>query len=351
MRLDLLPFVFALVLTLILTPMVRKVAVRLKVLDHPTTRKIHSNPTPLLGSVGVYLGFCAGLTVSSVWNFVDRDIIVLLGCGSFLLLIGVLDDWNLLHPQIKLMVAMPISGLILIFSNLHLRLFDVPFLNYFFTLFWVVGITAAYNLLDGMDGLSAGVCVIASVSYLFFGMVSGDVLLVVIALSLGGACLGFLVFNFHPAKIFLGDGGAIFLGFLLAAMGLRVAESEDLPVLTRWMLPILILCVPIFDTSLVTFSRLRRGLIPFLHPGKDHSHHRLLNLGFGQRKTAVLIYLFGTAGGLLSWMICYLPPFGAYVTFCILLLCGIVLVFFFEKLPYDRQERSRSYSTYVGGVE
>ncbi|MGB9629097.1 MAG: MraY family glycosyltransferase, partial [Thermodesulfobacteriota bacterium] len=101
-----------------------------------------------------------------------------------------------------------------------------------------------------------------------------------------------LIYNFHPARIFLGDSGAIFLGFMLASMGLRVANNESLPILSRWMLPILILLVPIFDTSLITISRLKRGLIPFLHPGKDHSHHRLLNLGLGYKKTVLLIYLF-----------------------------------------------------------
>jgi UDP-GlcNAc:undecaprenyl-phosphate GlcNAc-1-phosphate transferase len=256
-----------------------------------------------------------------------------------LLIVGILDDAGSLHPQIKLMVAMPVAALILILSDLHLKIFSINVLNYFFTLFWVVGITASYNLLDGMDGLSTGVCLIASFFYLMIGGITGDSFLITLSPSLMGACLGFLFYNFHPAKIFIGDSGAILLGFLLASMGLRVANNESLPILTRWMLPILILTVPIFDTSLITLSRVRRGLImPFLHPGKDHSHHRLFNLGLGQRKTVLIIYLLGMIGGFLSLLIYGLSVFIGYVVFCLPIVAGLVLLFLFEKLPYERQE-------------
>jgi UDP-GlcNAc:undecaprenyl-phosphate GlcNAc-1-phosphate transferase len=121
-------------------------------------------------------------------------------------------------------------------------------------------------------------------------------------------------------------------------MGLRVANKDSLTILTRWMFPILILGVPIFDTSLITLSRVRRGLIPFLHPGKDHSHHRLYNLGLGQRKTVLAIYLFGTTGGLLSLLIYRFPLIWGYLIFGLLLLSGLTLLILFEKLPYERQE-------------
>jgi UDP-GlcNAc:undecaprenyl-phosphate GlcNAc-1-phosphate transferase len=239
------------------------------------------------------------------------------------------------------MVAMPVAGIILISFDLHLKIFPVNLLNYSFTLFWVVGITAAYNLLDGMDGLSTGICLIASFFYLMIGGIMGDSFLVALSLSLMGACLAFLIYNFHPAKIFLGDSGAILLGFLLAAMGLRVVNNDSLPVFTRWMLPVLILAAPIFDTSLITLSRARRGLIPFLHPGKDHSHHRLYNLGLGQRRTVLMIYLLGMIGGFLSLLIYRLSVFRGYVVFGLLIVAGLALLFIFEKLPYERQELMR----------
>ena len=334
------PLLVAFAVTLILTPVVKRVSLRLMILDYPDKRKIHSNPIPLLGSIAVFLGFLVGVFSYDLNPFFHKELLILLSAGTLLLIVGVFDDAGLLHPQIKLMVAMPVAGIILIFFDLHLKIFPVNILNYFFTLLWVVGITAAYNLLDGMDGLSTGVCLIASFFYLMMGGVTGDSFLITLSLSLIGACLAFLIYNFHPAKIFLGDSGAILLGFLLASMGMRVVNNDSLPLLTRWMVPILILAVPIFDTSLITYSRLKRGLIPFLNPGKDHSHHRIYNLGLGQRKTVLIIYLFGVIGGLLSLMIYRLSPLSGYLIFGFLMLVGFALLFSFEKLPYERQERS-----------
>jgi UDP-GlcNAc:undecaprenyl-phosphate GlcNAc-1-phosphate transferase len=338
MNFNLVSLLVAFVVTFILTPIVKKVALHLKVLDHPDKRKIHSNPIPLLGSIAVYMGIMISLSPSGFRFSLHGEILIILLAGTFLLVIGILDDWGVLHPQIKLMIAMPVAALILILFDLHLKIFPIRLLNYFFTLFWVVGITAAYNLLDGMDGLSTGICLIASLFYLIFGMLAEDFVLILLSSSLMGSCLAFLIYNFHPAKIFLGNSGAILLGFLLAVLGLRVANTDSLPVLTRWMVPILILAVPVFDTSLITLSRLRRRLIPFLSPGKDHSHHRLYNLGLGQRKTVLTIYLLGIAGGLLSLIINLLRPFMGCMVFSLLLLLGLFLIFLFEKLPYERQE-------------
>lgn len=338
MNFNLVSLLVAFVVTFILIPIVRRVALYLKILDHPDKRKIHHNPIPLLGSIAVYMGIIIGVGFSGFNPSLHREVLIFLLAGTLLLVVGILDDCEFLHPQIKLMIAMPVAALILIFFDLHLKIFPINLLNYFFTLFWVVGITAAYNLLDGMDGLSTGICLIASSFYLIFGMFTGDFLLISLSSSLMGACLAFLFYNFYPAKIFLGDSGTILLGFLLAALGLRVANTDSIPILTRWMVPILILAVPIFDTSLITLSRLRRRLIPFLSPGKDHSHHRLYNLGLGQRKTVLTIYLLGITGGLLSLMIYLLRPFMGFMVFSLLLLLGIFLIFLFEKLPYERQE-------------
>lgn len=328
----------AFILSFILTPIVKRIALVLKVVDHPNERKIHNRPMPKLGSIAVYSGFLLALFFSGSFAlFYQKEFTVILLAASMLLVVGILDDAGFLHPQIKLMVGMPVAAVILISFGLGLKIFPIAVLNYFFTLFWIVGITAAYNLLDGMDGLSTGVCIIASFFYLATGLVGNDPFSVSISLPLIGSCLGFLTYNFHPAKIFLGDSGAIFLGFMLASMGLQVANNENLSILTRWMLPILILLVPIFDTSLITISRIKRGLVPFLHPGKDHSHHRLFNLGLGQRKTVLLIYLFGIGGGLLSLIIYRLPALSAYLIFSLLLLSVLFLIYLFEKLPYQRQ--------------
>lgn len=322
----------------ILTPLIRKFAIYIKLYDHPDNpRKIHKRPVPLLGSIAVFFGVFAGIFPLFFHNPLNKEIFIVFGCAIMLLIIGLLDDIGKIHSQIKLMVGMPIAGLILIFTGLGLKIFPFAFLNYFFTIFWVVGITAAYNLLDGMDGLSSGICMIASTFYFVFGLKTGDdTIIITLSLALMGTSLGFLIFNFHPAKIFLGDSGAIFLGFLLAALGLRVANSENLPVLTRWMIPILILIVPIFDTSLITISRARRGLIPFLHPGKDHVHHRLYNLSLSQRKTVILMYFLGFLGGMFSTFIYRVELWISYTIFSLIIATGLILIGIFEKFPYEK---------------
>ncbi len=329
--------------TLIFTPFIRRFAIYIKLYDHPgDPRKIHKKPIPLLGSVAVFLGVFAGIFPLFLHNPFNKEIFIILGCAIMLLVIGLFDDMGKIHPQIKLMVGMPIAGLILILTGLHLKIFPYSFLNYFFTIFWVVGITAAYNLLDGMDGLSSGIAVIASAFYFVFGLKTGDILLITLSLALMGASLGFLIYNFHPAKIFLGDSGAIFIGFLLSALGLRVANSESLPVLTRWMIPILILIVPIFDTSLITISRAKRGLVPFLHPGKDHVHHRLYNLLKCQKKTVFLMYYLGVLGGIFAIFIYQLDLLISYSIFALIILTGLILISIFEKFPYQKQEELKN---------
>ncbi len=343
MNMNMISLILSFLTSLILVPVVKSIAIHFKIYDHPDNpRKIHKTPIPLLGSVAVFFGVIAGIFPLFFHNPFNKELFVIFGCAVMLLVIGLFDDMGKIHPQIKLMVGMPIAGLILIFFNLHLKIFNVSILNYLFTIFWVVGITAAYNLLDGMDGLSSGIAVIASTFYFVFGLKTGDIILITLSLALMGASLGFLIYNFHPAKIFLGDSGAIFLGFLLAALGLRVANSETLPVLTRWMIPILILIVPIFDTSLITISRAKRGLIPFLHPGKDHVHHRLYNLSLSQKTTVLLMYFLGFLGGMFSVFIYRVEFWISYTIFALIIITGLILIRIFEKFPYQKQEELKN---------
>jgi UDP-GlcNAc:undecaprenyl-phosphate GlcNAc-1-phosphate transferase len=161
---------------------------------------------------------------------------------------------------------------------------------------WVVGITSALNLLDNMDGLSAGVATVASAFFLLLAAMSGQYLVGSLAAALLGACLGFLLYNFNPASIFMGDTGSLFIGFVLAAVGIKLRFPERMDIVT-WMIPVLVLGVPIFDTTLVVVSRLRRGLNPATHPGKDHSSHRLVAMGLSQREAVMAICLIcGTLG-------------------------------------------------------
>jgi UDP-GlcNAc:undecaprenyl-phosphate GlcNAc-1-phosphate transferase len=155
-----------------------------------------------------------------------------------------------------------------------------------------------------------------------------------------GASLGFLRWNFNPAKIFMGDGGAMFLGFMMATLGLKLRLSQ-LPETVSWVVPVLVLLVPIFDTTLISISRTRRGLIPFASPGKDHAAHRLANTGLGQRGAVLSLYGVGIASGLLALVVRDLSAKSSLILALVVALAALAAVAVFERLPYEPQEMSR----------
>lgn len=291
----------------------------------------------------------------SITLFIDSDawaqIIAILGGATFLLVTGVLDDRNLLHHQIKLMIAMPLSAITLIVGGVHFDFFGLllgslapPLLllvaDYLLTFVWVIGITAAFSILDHMDGLCAGVAAIAALFFLAFATFSQQVLVGPLAGAMFGAAVGFVLWNFKPAKIFMGDGGAMFLGFMMAVLGIKL-RFPDLSITTSWMIPVLILGVPIFDTTLITISRSRRGLLPFSSPGKDHTAHRLVSLGLGVRTAVLGMYALGVLSGVLSLAVFALPPWLAAILGGGVLVVGGVGIALLERTPYERQKNKK----------
>lgn len=297
MRSVLVGFFIAMIVTGVLTPWVAVMARRNGFIDTPGPRKIHREPVPLLGGLAIYLGVVVAVFASSVGNPGER-VFVCLVLGGVLLIVGILDDAGLLHHQIKLLAAMPLVGLGLVILGISI---DVPaffqWINQAVTVFWVVGIVAAFSILDHMDGLCAGVAGIAAAFFLAAALQDGNWTVAMLASSVLGASWGFLIWNFHPARVFMGDGGAMFLGLMVASLGL-VARPVTSNEIASWLPPILILGVAIFDTTLVTVSRIRRGLAPHRSPGKDHTAHRLVTLGVGIRGTVLLLYGVGVSLGL-----------------------------------------------------
>src|SRR6266567_1261957 len=276
MAAGLLAFFIALFASLMLVVPVRALALRVGMVDLPGPRKVHLTPIPLLGGLAMY----ADVVIAALFAF-DGP--------ARAQVVGILDDHGLLHHQIKLFVGMPLAAAILLASGIRAQVFSVllggrsgDFLDVALTVVWVVGITASFSILDHMDGLCAGVAAMASVFFAMLAYLNGQPLVTTLAAAVLGAATGFLRWNFKPAKIFMGDGGAMFLGFLMATLGLKL-RLENANHLAALLAPILILGVTIFDTTLVTISRSRRGLLPFAAPGKDHAAHRLSNLGLGQR--------------------------------------------------------------------
>ncbi len=307
-----LTFSIALAISFGLTPLLRRLALRLGMVDRPNARKLHRSPMPLLGGLAIYLGTLVGI-MFSLDGQPRGQIFGILASGTLLLATGILDSDFL-------RVSRPAGALL-----------DVAI-----TLLWVVGVTAAFSILDHMDGLVSGVAAIASFFFALLAIMNGQVLVASLGAAVLGASLGFLRWNFKPAKIFMGDGGAMFLGFMIATLGIKLRLTET-PQSIAWMVPALVLAVPIFDTTLVTISRSRRGLLPFASPGKDHTAHRLANLGLGQRGAVLVIYGVGLFFGVLAVVVSRLSFDRPAVLGVALALVALACVALFESLPYERQ--------------
>jgi UDP-GlcNAc:undecaprenyl-phosphate/decaprenyl-phosphate GlcNAc-1-phosphate transferase len=341
-RAEIVAFAVALLASLGLTIPVRHLALRFGMVDKPGPRKVHINPIPLLGGIAIYLGFVLAILLSR-HGVPQQQIVGILAGATLLAVVGFLDDGGLLHHQVKLFIGMPMAALFLIASGIHAQLFSQFFrggigllLDCSLTILWVVGITAAFSILDHMDGLCAGIAAVAAAFFTIAAMMNGQVMVSTLGAATLGASLGFLRWNFNPAKIFMGDGGAMFLGFLMATLGLKVRpDGTEFPL--TWLVPVLILAVPIFDTTLVSISRARRGLLPFTSPGKDHTAHRLSNLGMGHRGAVLAMYTGAIVCGIVALFIPSLSPAIVYTLIGALVVAAMVAVFFLEGLPYERQ--------------
>ncbi len=214
------------------------------------------------------------------------------------------------------------------------------FVSFGLTLAWVVAITAAFSILDHMDGLCSGIAAMASIFFLILSVEQGQILVNALAAAILGGTLGFLRWNLNPARIFMGGCGAMLIGFIMATLGIKM-EFPGLPETQSWMIPLLILGVPIFDTALVMVSRLRRRLVPFTAPGKDHTAHRLANLGLSHRGAVISLYGVGMFLGCLALLVAYRLSVGeSYLLIAVLILAAIVAIIILEKAPFQRQEKS-----------
>lgn len=337
-------FAIALATSFGLTAPMRRLALRLGMVDQPNSRKLHHSPMPLLGGVAIYCGTVVAI-MFSMEGQPRGQIFGILAGATLLLITGIIDDRGLLHHQIKLFVSMPLAAatLVALGVRFHIASELLPVsrrtgtnLDFAITLLWVVGITAAFSILDHMDGLVSGVAAIASFFFALLAILNGQVLVAPLGAAVFGASLGFLRWNFKPAKIFMGDGGAMFLGFMLAALSLKLRVTHA-PQAIDWMIPVLVLAVPIFDTTLVTISRSRRGLLPFASPGKDHAAHRLANVGLGQRGAVLVTYGVGIFSGVLAVVVSRFPLERAVLFGLVVASTASVGVALFENLPYECQ--------------
>lgn len=288
-------------LGLILTPCLRRLAFRIGALDYPDARKIHRQAMPLLGGVAVYLSFWAAAALALHLFGGGHQFWGLFLGSTLILLLGLYDDLKGLSYQAKF-AGQFAAVLILLFYNIRIEFITLPFHEITFlgifiiplTLLWVVGLTNAVNLIDGADGLAAGVSTIAAL--VMFALMHGEYQPIpLLTLILAGAALGFLPYNFSPARIFLGDAGSLFLGFMLSALAIIGVTKQA--AFTTLFIPVLIFGLPITDTLYAMWRRFRSRRPIFL-PDNGHIHHRLLDLGLSTRQTVFVLYFCSIYFGL-----------------------------------------------------
>ncbi len=312
----LLIFIASFSLTLIIVPFIRKFANNKKIFDHPGGRKGHSNQIPLLGGVAIWSGFVTSIMIaigsvfllrqstsvveyipnlSVLWQNISIGIpgiltIIIVSIGITVL--GLLDDLikNGLHYRTKFIFQVLMISFV-VASGVSVHVFPWPWLNLLISFFWILGITNAINLLDGMDGLAAGVVAISATGFLLLAVSSDLFYATILLVSLIGCCIGFLRYNFSPARIFMGDAGSLLLGFLLSSTAIICLNSAE-PVAASpvALFPIMVLSIPIYDTFSVLFIRIRNRRHPFVGD-KNHFFHRMVRFGLSKRNTVFLIYV------------------------------------------------------------
>lgn len=302
----------AAVLSVLITPVVRRFAIRRGFVAGASSDRWHSEPTPYLGGVAIFLAFAAtlvvgfalispaGLVAPELWpdDLGWRPLAALGAAGGLMFIAGLWDDVRPLGPAAKLLAQLT-AGAILVSGGVMVRLFGFVPVDVVVSLLWFVGITNAMNLLDNMDGLAAGIAAIAATFLGVVFVIDGLAPFALMAFTLAGAALGFLRHNAHPARIFMGDSGSLFLGVFLAGLALAPAPGLSRGLFSVLAIPLLVLAIPILDTTLVTAGRIAEGR-PIARGGRDHASHRLVALGLPEREAVRVLWMLALAGGVLG---------------------------------------------------
>lgn len=324
-------YILGLLLALALIPVFQKIGIALNWVDKPGPRKLHQVPMTDLGGAGIYLAFLVaagvGLWKSSSLLMTDPRPLYGLFVGSLMVfLLGALDDRKGLSSTQKFLgltaaslVLWAFGGRIVVLTNpfgdeFHLGIFSLPL-----TVIWLVGVSNAINLMDGLDGLAGGVAFMASMTLMFIALLQGEPVIAILMAALSGSILGFLKYNLPPASIFMGDAGALTLGFLLASTA--VITRYKTTVAMALLIPLAALLIPIADTLFTILRRWKAGK-PLFQADRGHLHHRLLDKGFTPKQIITIVYGIGLVLGLISISFIFIPKQYAFM-----ILCGLALVF------------------------
>ncbi|MBB3110518.1 UDP-GlcNAc:undecaprenyl-phosphate GlcNAc-1-phosphate transferase [Paenibacillus phyllosphaerae] len=333
-------FIVSLCLALLVTPLVIKLAFKIGAIDKPNHRKVHTRIMPRLGGLGIYAAFVGGYLAikpfipDGLLRAYDENLInALIAGGTIIVIIGALDDRFELSAKVKLLGQIIAAGVVVLGFDIKINLLNIPFgeamqpiadwISIPLTILWIVGVTNAINLIDGLDGLAAGVSAIAIGTIAIMAAIMGFAPVILLSTILLGGIIGFLAYNFHPAKIFMGDTGSLFLGFGLATLSMLGFKQVTI---VSFVTPLLIIGVPLSDTF---FAIVRRWINkrPIFAPDKGHLHHCLRELGFSHRRTVLIIYaiaaFFGACAILQSTIV--ESTAANWVTFVVILVLVFIL--------------------------
>jgi len=296
-------FTIALAVAYFATPQVKNLAIKIGALDAPDDRKVHTRPIPRMGGLAIYAAFILAVLASM---HISREVLGLLVGGTVILIVGIIDDLKPLPAKVKLLGQIVAASVLVMFDiridwltnpfgdMLYVDYLSIP-LSIPLTIIWVVSLTNTVNLIDGLDGLAAGVSTIASVTILLVALQQNFWTVAILTAALAGSALGFLQHNFNPAKIFMGDTGSMFLGYMLAAISILGTVKSAATI--ALIVPIVALGLPILDTAFAIIRRYMSGK-PIFKPDKGHLHHRLLEMGLTQKQAVLLMYVISGCLGL-----------------------------------------------------
>lgn len=320
------------------TPLVRVLAFKLGAIDVPKDeRRMHTKPIPRMGGVAIYLAFT--VTTLAFGDFAPSLVAIWFG-GTILVVLGMFDDifnlnaWFKLGVQILAALVAVLQGVVIDFINIGGTLYPLGVLAVPITVLWIVGLTNAINFIDGLDGLACGVSTICSASLTVVALLMSGSSAALLTAILAGSCLGFLPFNSHPAKIFMGDAGALFLGYTLSV--LSVTGIFKTHAVLAFLIPMSVFGLPLFDTTFAVVRRLIHGQSPF-HADRGHIHHRLIDMGFGHRRSVLTLYaicgILGIAAVMLTLPVLY--PAAIIIICALALFC---LTSFVMRNPETREQ-------------
>lgn len=351
-------FVIALTISYLATWPVKYLALRIKAVDHPSERKVHTEPVPRLGGLAIFIGFLTALAMQFVYQrFYPSEIVrlslspglkgILIG-AVLMLIVGILDDIFELMPLVKLFGQI-VAAAVLVSFGIKMEFIGNPVdggliylgnVGIVLTIIWVVAFTNIINFIDGLDGLAAGISAIAASSFAFFAWQTGQVGTAIVSLTIAGSSLGFLRHNFNPAQIFMGDSGSMFLGFLFGAITVDGVMKSIAAI--ALFAPLIIMGVPILDGALAVLRRYRGGQ-PVTQADRDHLHHRLLRRGFSHRQAVVIIYLWSIALSAFGLTLKINPSAQKYLIIMFMLFLSYLFAEFVGIFDYFNG-RDRSYS-------